>query len=87
MITYVTFRDDVLPPANSLFGRAQVEGLAAAVGSGFKGGRELTVRAKRNDGKEITFQAVARIDTPKEVDYYRHGGILQYVLRQLMAKK
>jgi aconitate hydratase len=64
-----------------------IEGLAAAVGSGFKGGRELTVKAKRADGKEIAFQAVARIDTPKEVEYYRHGGILQYVLRQLMAKK
>lgn len=64
-----------------------IEGLAAAVASGFKGGRELTVRAKCADGSEISFKAVARIDTPKEVEYYRHGGILQYVLRQLMAKK
>ena len=40
--------------------------------------RELTVRA---DDKEFT--VVLRIDTPKEADYYRHGGILQYVLRQL----
>jgi len=36
-----------------------------------------------DSGKPITFQARVRIDTPKERDYYRHGGILQYVLRQL----
>ncbi|MFF4413917.1 aconitate hydratase AcnA [Streptosporangium sp. NPDC001559] len=41
----------------------------------------VTVRA---DGKE--FQAVVRIDTPGEADYYRHGGIMQYVLRSLIAK-
>jgi aconitate hydratase len=32
-----------------------------------------------------TFEARVRIDTPKEADYYRHGGILRYVLRQLVA--
>jgi aconitate hydratase len=36
-------------------------------------------------GKPITFKARLRIDTPKEREYYRHGGILQYVLRQLVA--
>jgi aconitate hydratase len=64
-----------------------IEGLAAAVASGFKMGSELTVRAKRADGFEKTFKVVARIDTPKEIEYYRHGGILQYVLRQLIAAK
>ncbi|WP_433362141.1 aconitate hydratase AcnA [Streptosporangium sp. CA-115845] len=43
--------------------------------------RTVTVRA---DDKE--FQAVVRIDTPGEADYYRHGGIMQYVLRSLLAK-
>jgi len=33
----------------------------------------------------VEFTAVVRIDTPKEADYFRHGGILQYVLRQLVA--
>ena len=33
----------------------------------------------------ITFDAVLRIDTPGEADYYRHGGILQYVLRKMLA--
>jgi aconitate hydratase len=43
--------------------------------------REVTVRA---DGREFT--AVVRIDTPGEADYYRHGGIMQYVLRSLLAR-
>jgi aconitate hydratase len=43
--------------------------------------RQVTVRA---DGKE--FSAIVRIDTPGEADYFRHGGIMQYVLRQLLAR-
>ncbi len=45
--------------------------------------RLLKVTAKANDGTAKTFDAVCRIDTPQEVLYYRHGGILPYVLRQL----
>jgi aconitate hydratase len=41
------------------------------------------VTATASDGKATSFNAVVRIDTPDEGDYYRHGGILQYVLRQL----
>jgi aconitate hydratase len=48
--------------------------------------RTVTVTAaSKNGGKPIVFQVRVRIDTPKERDYYRHGGILQYVLRQLAA--
>jgi aconitate hydratase len=43
--------------------------------------RTLTVRAA---GREL--RVVLRIDTPKEADYFRHGGILQYVLRQLAQR-
>ncbi|HEV8383266.1 MAG TPA: hypothetical protein VGQ11_00230, partial [Candidatus Acidoferrales bacterium] len=43
----------------------------------------LQVRAKDDGGKETSFEVTARVDTPEEVTYYRHGGILQYVLRQL----
>ena len=64
-----------------------LEGLPALLASGFAGGREITVTARRADGGEKTFQAVVRIDTPQEVRYYQHGGILQYVLRQLLAPK
>jgi aconitate hydratase len=45
--------------------------------------RTVAVTATRPDGQVIRFDAVVRIDTPGEADYYRHGGILQYVLRQL----
>jgi aconitate hydratase len=41
------------------------------------------VRAVRPDGTETSFTAVVRVDTPQEVEYYRNGGILPYVLRQL----
>ncbi len=47
--------------------------------------RQVTVRARAEDGGETTFQARVRIDTPQEIEYYRHGGILHYVLRQLAA--
>ncbi len=63
-----------------------IEGLAAGIASGFKNGREVTVRAKRADGKTVELEATVRIDTPQEVLYYRHGGILPYVLRQLVAR-
>ena len=65
-----------------------VEGLLDGVKGNFAGDlRELTVRATRADGSAATFKAVSRIDTPQEVLYYVHGGILPYVLRQLMAAK
>ena len=47
--------------------------------------KEVTVRAVSADGSEKRFTARVRIDTPQEVEYYRHGGILPYVLRQLAA--
>src|SRR5579864_2908745 len=49
----------------------------------FKPRKILRVRARDAAGKEKTFSAVARIDTPVEVTYFKHGGILQYVLRQM----
>jgi aconitate hydratase len=61
------------------------EGLSQAIESGFAGGRILTVHAQREDGSRISFKATIRIDTPQEVLYYQHGGILQYVLRQLLG--
>ena len=47
--------------------------------------KKATVTATAEDGKKTTFTATIRLDTPNEVDYYRHGGILTYVLRQLAA--
>ena len=57
--------------------------------TGLEGGSAKTVRvrATRESGAPIEFEARVRIDTPKEREYYRHGGILQYVLRQLAAQR
>lgn len=48
--------------------------------------KELEVVAKRGDGSEIKFNVIARLDSTIEIEYYRHGGILQYVLRQFLEK-
>jgi len=47
--------------------------------------KKMTVTATAEDGKTTTFTATCRLDTPNEVDYYRNGGILHFVLRQLAA--
>ena len=46
--------------------------------------KTVRVVATKADGSEVAFDAVVRIDTPGEADYYRHGGIMQYVLRSLL---
>ncbi|MGO3146959.1 MAG: aconitate hydratase AcnA [Leucobacter sp.] len=46
--------------------------------------KSVAVKATKSDGSVIEFDAVVRIDTPGEADYYRNGGILQYVLRSLV---
>jgi aconitate hydratase len=53
----------------------------------FAAGREVKVRATAKGQPDIEFNAVVRIDTPQEALYYANGGILQYVLRQLLATK
>ena len=63
-----------------------VEGLPELLDAGFKGGRDVTVKAKAKDGTTNEFRATVRIDTPQEVLYYKHGGILPYVLRSLLAQ-
>jgi aconitate hydratase len=60
--------------------------LKAMLDSKFEGGKTLTVVATSADGSKKTFPAIVRIDTPQEILYYQHGGILQYVLRQLAGK-
>ena len=52
---------------------------------GFPRGKELTVQARRDDGSHAELRTTIRIDTPQELLYYRHGGILEYVLRQLAS--
>ena len=64
-----------------------IDGLAQAMSHGGAPPRELTVRARPHagDGRPIEFDARVRIDTPREAEYFRHGGILPYVLRRLLA--
>jgi aconitate hydratase len=58
-----------------------IEGVADAISHG----KHATVRAFGVDGMETKFEVVIRIDTPQEAEYYRNGGILPYVLRQIAA--
>ncbi len=73
----------------------EVEGLAAGIAGGWQGARGVTVRATPDvdpaaaaapAAATVEFKARVRLDTPQEVQYYRHGGILHYVLRQLLKQ-
>jgi aconitate hydratase len=57
------------------------------LGADLRPGATLTVRATANDGAAKEFKVRARIDTPEEMNYYKNGGILPYVLRQLVGRR
>ncbi len=83
------FRDGESAASLGLSGEEvySIEGIAeaaAAVEDGKGGGQSVRVKARR-DGEAVEFDARVRIDTPREAEYFRHGGILQFVLRQLLA--
>ncbi|GAC1467521.1 MAG: hypothetical protein PVSMB11_03110 [Desulfuromonadaceae bacterium] len=59
-----------------------IEGLASLASA-----QTLLVKARSMDGTVREFQTLIRIDTPNELDYYRHGGILPYVLRQALKQE
>ncbi|MFI5009646.1 MAG: aconitate hydratase, partial [Solirubrobacterales bacterium] len=62
-----------------------ISGMAEAMDGGGAPPRDVRVRAEREGAEPIEFQARVRIDTPREAEYFRHGGILQYVLRGMLA--
>jgi len=64
-----------------------ISGLTALLEAGLAGSKTLEVKAAAANGKVRQFTAKVRIDTPREIEYYEHGGILRYVLRQLAAKR
>ncbi len=64
----------------------EITGLKEMLDSKFAAGKNITVRAENQTGTTTEFPATVRIDTPQEILYYQHGGILQYVLRQLAGK-
>jgi aconitate hydratase len=51
-----------------------------------KPGQTLNVKATRADGSSFTFETIVRLDSLVDVDYYRNGGILQTVLRQIIRE-
>jgi aconitate hydratase len=63
-----------------------IEGIAAAMNDGGSPPSEVQVTAQREDAEPVEFAARVRIDTPREAEYFRNGGILQFVLRQLLAQ-
>jgi aconitate hydratase len=81
------FMDGASQESLGLTGRETFDlvGFSDAIRSDFAGGKVLTMRATL-DGEVREFQVRVRIDTPQEVKYFRNGGILQYVLRQLAAR-
>ncbi len=62
-----------------------IVGLSEQVKNRFQNGRSVTVRARDEAGKAREFEALVRLDTPQELVYYINGGILQYVIRQLLS--
>ena len=64
-----------------------IVGLGDAVARSFTSGKQLTVRAHHPGGDMQEFIVQVRIDTPQEVIYYRHGGILPYVLRRFLVPR
>ncbi|HVZ38240.1 MAG TPA: aconitate hydratase AcnA [Candidatus Kapabacteria bacterium] len=64
-----------------------IDGLRALFAESFPSERMVTVTATPAEGEAITFTARVRIDTPQELLYFRHGGILQFVLRQLLSRE
>ena len=81
-ISRIVFKDNANARASlGLSGKEtyNIEGL------GDGSSKQVNITARADDGSERAFTARVRIDTPQEIEYYRHGGILHYVLRQLAA--
>ena len=79
----LVFRDGASAAGLGLTGAESYE--LAGIAAGLAPRSDVRVRATAADGTTTEFVATARIDTPEELHYYRHGGILPYVLRQLAA--
>jgi aconitate hydratase len=65
----------------------EIVGLPQLLAGKFANGKQVQVRATNAEGHTTEFSALVRIDTPQEILYYEHGGILQFVLRQLLATR
>ena len=75
------FLEGQRPESLELTGRETFD--VRGIGDGLTPGEKLEVVARREDGSEVRFQAIARLDSRIDVDYYRNGGILHTVLRKM----
>ncbi|HVS63020.1 MAG TPA: aconitate hydratase AcnA [Thermoanaerobaculia bacterium] len=84
----IQFREGDSVSSLGLDGREiyEIAGLAAALEGQPRSQPTVRIVARREDGGEVAFEALLRLDTPREAEYFRHGGILQYVLRQLLTE-
>jgi len=80
----LVFKDGQNAETLGLTGRETVD--IVGINDSIQPRQELEVRATKEDGKTVIFKAIARLDTKVEVDYYKNGGILQTVLRNLLKK-
>ena len=67
------------------FGLDGTEHFSIPIGDDLTPGQDVTIHVKTDDGAESSFVAVCALNTPVEVEYYRHGGILHYVLREFLT--
>ncbi len=80
MNSEITSADTLGFSGDETFAITQIDDTAIAAGGTAK------VIATKSDGSTVDFDALIRLDTPVEVEYYKHGGILPYVLRELATK-
>jgi len=78
------FKDDINVATLDLSGEESID--IGGIDENLKPQQDVTLTIKRRDGSTLQVPLLLRIDTPIEVDYYRHGGILPYVLRELVSK-
>jgi aconitate hydratase len=78
------FKDGVSAQSLELDGTETYDVLG--LGTDLKPRQDLKLRINRINGKTDSIEVICRIDTPIEVEYYVHGGIMPYVLRQLISK-
>jgi aconitate hydratase len=77
------FKESNSAPALKLNGTETYD--VVGLGADLKPQQDLTLKITRKNGEVENVPVRCRIDTPVEIDYYRHGGILPYVLRQLVV--
>lgn len=79
------FEDQITPEILGLSGKEIYS--ISGISEGLYPSKFLTVTAQKEDGKQIEFNTIARLDSEADVEYYQNGGILQTVLRNMASEK